>query len=216
LKSIQKETEPRITRIKTDLQIRNPKARTVDAINLWTNLGARYGGCSFDRTMIKSIFTFIAISSLLGAAPAFAKTLKLPSDEFPIASITFPDDWEPEEVNNGVAGQSPDTAVYLAAVAVGSEKGMDAELDDTFAFLKEHKVELDKSTKKENKFKLNDVEVEELIFHGKDEDGPTSVSISFIPIKDKIVVLTYWVTTEKEKKHQEEVGKILQSIKPEK
>jgi hypothetical protein len=213
LKSIQKETEPRIT---TDLQIRNPKARTVDAINLWTNLGARYDGCCFDRTMIKSILTFIAISSLLGAAPAFAKTLKLPSDEFPIASITFPDDWEPEEVNNGVAGQSPDSAVYLAAVAVGSEKGMDAELDDTFAFLKEHKVELDKSTKKESKFKLNGEEVNELIYQGKDEDGPCSVSISFVPIKDKIVVLTYWVTTEKEKKHQEEVGKILQSIKPEK
>ena len=165
--------------------------------------------------MIKSIFAFVVVSSLL-ATPAFAKTLKLPSDEFAIASITFPDDWEPEEVSNGVAGQSPDSAVYLAAVAVGNEKGMDAELEDTFAFLKEHKVELDKSTKKENKFKLNGEEVNELIFHGKDEDGPCSVSISFVPIKDKIVVLTYWVTTEKETKHQDEVGKILQSLKPEK
>lgn len=165
--------------------------------------------------MIKSIFAFIVVSSLL-VAPAFSKTLKLPNDEFAIASITFPDDWEPEEVNNGVAGQSPDSAVYLAAVAVGSEKGMDAELEDTFSMLDEHKVALDKSTKKESKFKLNGEEVSELIFQGKDEDGPCSVSISFIPIKDKIVVLTYWVTTEKEKKHQEEVGKILQSLKPEK
>ena len=111
-------------------------------------------------------------------------------------------------------GESPDKAVYLAAVAVGSEKGMEAELDDTFALLKEHEVELDKSTKKENKFKLNGVEVEELIFHGKDEDGPCSVSISFVPMKDKVVVLTYWVTTSKETKHQEEVGKIVQSLKP--
>lgn len=165
-------------------------------------------------TMIKSTLTFIAILSLLAAGSAFAKTLKLSGDESPIASITFPDDWAPEEVTNGVAGQSPDAAVYLAAVAVGSDKGMNAELEDTFAFLKEHKVELDQSTKKENKFKLNDVEVEELIFHGKDEDGLTSVSISFILIKDKIVVLTYWVTTEKEKKHQAEVAKILASIKP--
>ena len=70
------------------------------------------------------------------------------------------------------------------------------------------------SSKHESKFKLNGEEVNELIFHGKDEDGPTSVSISFVPIKDKIVVLTYWVTTSKEKKHQEEVGKILTSLKP--
>src|SRR5436853_621234 len=163
--------------------------------------------------MIKSILALLVVSSLI-ATPTFAKTLKLPNDEFPIASITFPDDWEPEEVTNGVAGQSPDTAVYLAAVAVGSEKGMKAELDDTFEFLKEHNVKLDKSTKKENKFKLHDVEVDELIYHGEDEDGPTSVSISFIPVKDKIVVLTYWVTTEKETEHQEEVGKILKSLKP--
>ncbi len=168
------------------------------------------GGC----TMIKSALSFLAILSLLAATSAFAKTVKLPGDEFPIASITFPDDWTPEEVNNGVAGESPDSAVYLAAVAVGNDKGMNAEIDDTFALLKEHNVELDESTKKENKFKLNGVEVEELIFHGKDEDGPASVSISFIPVKDKVVVLTYWVTTAKEKKHQEEVAKILTSIKP--
>jgi hypothetical protein len=75
-------------------------------------------------------------------------------------------------------------------------------------------VDLDKATKKENKFTLNGVEVEELIYHGKDEDAPTSVSISFVPIKDKVVVLTYWVTTAEEKKHQEEVAKILHSLQP--
>jgi hypothetical protein len=55
--------------------------------------------------------------------------------------------------------------------------------------------------------------VNELIYHGKDEDGPCSVSISFVPVKDKVVVLTYWVTTAKEEKHQPEVGKIVQSLK---
>ena len=89
----------------------------------------------FGFTMIKSTLTFIAILSLLATASVVAKTVKLPGDEFPIASITFPDDWEPEEVTNGVAGQSPDTAVYLAAVAVDSDKGMNAELEDTFALL---------------------------------------------------------------------------------
>jgi hypothetical protein len=161
----------------------------------------------------KSIIAVVAISSLIGVAPAFTKTVKLPNDEFSIASITFPDDWEPEEVTNGVAGQSPDTAVFLAAVAVGNEKGMDAELDDTFAFLEEHKVKLDRDSKKENKFNLNGAEVNELLFQGKDEDGACAVSIAFVPVKDKIVVFTYWVTTEKEEEHQAEVGKILQSLR---
>jgi hypothetical protein len=162
--------------------------------------------------MIKTFLTIVAVSSLL-SIPAFAKTFKLPNDEFAVASIDFPKDWEPEEVNNGVEGRSADDAVYLAAVAVGSDKGMDAELDDTFDMLKEHKVVLNTATKKENKFKVSGVEATELLFQGKDEDGPCAVSISFVPIKDKVIVLTYWVTTEKEKEHQEEVGKIVQSLK---
>jgi hypothetical protein len=162
---------------------------------------------------MKKFAVLAAVCSLI-ALPAFAKTFKLPNDEFAVASIEFPKDWEPEEIDNGAAGQSPDSAVYLAAVAVGSEKGMNAELEDTFGMLKEHKVKLDQSTKKENKFKLNGEEVNELIFRGEDEDGPCSISISFIPVKNKLVVMTYWVTTEKEKEHQEEVGKILHSLKP--
>ena len=43
-------------------------------------------------------------------------------------------------------------------------EGPQAELDDTFEFLKEHKVELDKSSKKEDKFKVNNLEAEEISF----------------------------------------------------
>jgi hypothetical protein len=150
---------------------------------------------------------------LVAATPAFAKTMQLPNDEFAVASIDFPSNWEPEEINNGVAGESPDKAVYLAAVAVGNDKGMNAELEDTFEFLQEHNVQLDKSSKSEDKFKIGDLEAEELTFQGKDEDGPAAVSIAFVPVKDKVVVLTYWVSTDKEKAHQDEVGKILRSLK---
>jgi hypothetical protein len=163
--------------------------------------------------MTKIALLIVALTAL--AVPAgLAKTFQLPNGEFAIASITFPKDWAPEEIDNGVEGQSPDSAVYLAAVAVGNEKGMKAEIDDTFEFLKKHDVELDQDSKKESKFKLNGEEVQELIFHGKDEDGPCSISISFVPMKNKMVILTYWVTTAKEEEHQAEVGKILQSLKP--
>lgn len=163
--------------------------------------------------MIKSFLTILALVGLMTIS-AHAKTLKVPNDDFAIASIDIPDSWDPDEINNGVAGTSDDGAVYLAVVAVGSEKGMNAEIDDTFAMLKEHNVELDKDSKKENKFKINGLDAEELLFQGKDEDGPAAVSITLVPIKDKVVVLTYWVSTEDEKKHQEEVGKILKSLKP--
>jgi len=166
---------------------------------------------------IPTIHKFIlttAVFGLVAATPAFAKTMKLPNDEFAVASINFPSDWEPEEIDNGVAAESPDKAVFLSAVAVGSEKGMDAELNDTFEFLKEHNVELNQKSKSEDKFKIGNLEAQELTFQGKDEDGPAAVSIAFVTVKDKVVVLTYWVSTDKEKEHSDEVGKILRSLKP--
>lgn len=163
--------------------------------------------------MQKSFFVALSIATLITVS-AHAKTMKLPDDEKPIATITIPDSWDPDAIENGVAGTSDDDAVYLAAVAVSSKKGMDAEIEDTFAMLKEHNVELDQSSKKENKFKVNGIDAEELLFQGKDEDGPTAVSITFVPIKDNVIVLTYWVTTKDEAKHQAEVGQIVNSLKP--
>jgi hypothetical protein len=101
----------------------------------------------------------------------------------------------------------------MSIVAVGSDKGMNAEIDETFEMLKSRNVVLDDTTKKENKFKVGSLDATELLFQGKDDDGPTAVSIVFIPIKDKMIIATYWVETAKEKEHQKEVGTIINSLK---
>ncbi len=163
--------------------------------------------------MFKTLLSALIIASV-SIVSAHAKTVKVPSDDSAFASVNIPDSWEPEEITNGVSGTSPDKAVFLSVVGVDNEKGMNAEIEDTFAMLKEHNVDLDQSSKKENKFKVNGLDAEEMIFKGKDEDGPAPVSITFITVKDKLLVLTYWVTTAEEKEHQEEVGKILNSLKP--
>jgi len=162
--------------------------------------------------MIKYSFTVLAIA-LLAIVSVDAKTVKLPNEDFAIATLDFPESWSGDEITNGYAGESPDKAVYLSAVAVGSEKGMKSDIDDTFEMLKAHNVVLDESTKKENKFKVGSYDATELLYQGKDDDGPAGVSIVFIPIKDKMIILTYWVTTAKEKEHQQEVGKLVNSLK---
>jgi PsbP-like protein len=161
---------------------------------------------------MKTLLTLIAIA-FLGVITVDAKTFKLPNDDFAIASIDMPDSWKPKTVENGIWGQSADDAVYISVVAVGSEKGMQGEIEDTFEMLKSHNVTLDDSTKKENKFKAGAFDATELLYQGKDEDGPCAISITFVPVKDKLIILTYWVTTAKEKEHQLEVGKIVNSLK---
>ncbi len=47
---------------------------------------------------------------------------------------------------------------------------MNAEINDTFEILKEQKVELDESSKKENRFKINGLDAVELLFQGKDAE----------------------------------------------
>ena len=161
---------------------------------------------------MKTLLTLIAVA-LLATISADAKTFKLPNEDFAIASIDLPDSWNPKTVDNGVWGQSSDDAVYISVVAVGTEKGMQGEIEDTFEMLKGHNVTLDESTKKENKFKIGNLDATELLYQGKDEDGPAAISICFVPIKNKLIIFTYWVTTAKEKEHLEEVGKIVNSLK---
>ena len=163
--------------------------------------------------MIKPLVTLFAVAAL-SVVSLHAKTVKLPSDEDAVATITFPGEWDVEEMEGGYGADSADDHVYLAAVVVKDETDMNSQIDDTFEMLKEHGVELDTASKKENKFKINNLEATELLFQGKDEDGPCGVSISFIPLKNNLVILTYWVTTAEEAKHQATVGKIVNSLKP--
>ena len=163
--------------------------------------------------MIKPILTTIAIVAF-ALVSAEAKTVKIPDADSPVASITFPDDWEVEEMDGGYGADSPDNHVYLAAVAVENETDMNTQIDDVFKMLKEHKVQLDESSKKEEKFKVNGLDAHELLFQGKDEDGACGVSVVFIPVKNNLVILTYWVTTAEEAKHQVTVGKIVNSLTP--
>lgn len=154
----------------------------------------------------------ILFASMVASSSAFSATFKLPDDK-PVVSITIPDSWKPEEIEKGVQGQTADSDVYLSVETTKNEKGMNAIIDDTFNMLKEHKVTLDTENKKENKFDLNGLPADELLFQGKDEDGPTVVSITFVSAKDTVLVFTYWASPEGDKKHTKELSAIVQSVK---
>ena len=141
-----------------------------------------------------------------------AKEFRLP-DARPVATVNIPDSWKPVPIEKGVQGQTADNSVYLSVETTETAQGMSAIIDDTFAVLKEHGVDLDHHVKKENKFLINGLPADELLYDGKDEDGPTMVSITFVNIGKTTLVLTYWASTEGTKKHQSEVGKVLATVK---
>lgn len=159
------------------------------------------------KTLVCLVFAFAAAISA-----GSAKEFKLPADK-PVASIDIPDAWNPTAIQRGYQTQTADQEVYLSIETTSDEKEMSAIIDETDAMLKSHKVVLNKVNRKDNKFKVNGLPAEELLYNGKDEDGPTMVSITFVTIRKAAVVFTYWASVEGNKKHQDELGKILNSLR---
>ena len=149
----------------------------------------------------------------LASTASHAATLQFPSDA-PVASITFPDDWKPEETDTGMQAQSPDNAIYIS-IDVAAGEGGDKVVSDAIDFLKERGVTIDPASQTEDEFEVNGLKVSNLHWSGKDEDGDASIGLSFTAVSaDKVLVLTYWGTKGEQEKHVAELDGILNSLKP--
>ena len=158
------------------------------------------------------LFTVLFVCAA-AVSPARSATFKLP-DGKPVVTLAIPDAWKPEEIARGVRGRTADATVYLSAETTKTEKDMNAIIDGSLATLKEHKVSFDNASKKENKFTINGLPADEMLYEGKSEDGgPTTVSVTFVSLRDGVLVFTYWASTDGEKKHGKEISAIVQSVR---
>ena len=157
--------------------------------------------------------TFLCIALALAACvlPCQAKPFKLPAEK-PLVSIDIPDAWNPVAIQRGYQTETNDKSVYLSVELTDNEKEMTTIIDETDAMLKSHKVDLNKVNRKDTRFKLNDFPAEEFLYLGRDEDGPTLVSITLVTVGKAAVVFTYWASVDGNSKHKEELGKILNSL----
>ncbi|AYG69766.1 MULTISPECIES: histidine kinase [unclassified Rhizobium] len=156
----------------------------------------------------------LALLALTSPLTAHAATLTFPGDK-PVASITIPDSWKPEETDGGIQGTSDDSAVYLSA-EVASGKSMEKVVTGAIDFLAKNKVTIDPSTQKETPTTdVNGMQMATLEWDGKDEDGPVSVGLLIVQVSaDNALVVTYWGDKGEEDKHDAEVKAIVASIKP--
>lgn len=155
----------------------------------------------------------LATVCLLQSGSLFGKEFELPNADFAIASVKIPANWKPEVVDNGVEAQTEDGSFYLSIVAAGTEKGVDADIKATKDMLKEHKVQIDESTQKSGNGNVNGFPTESVTVKGTDEDGPCTVTILLVTIKDKMLVFTYWFNDSELSKHEKEVEEIQNSLK---
>ena len=151
---------------------------------------------------------------LLALAPlSLADTFKIPKTK-PIATITFPDKWDASYADDGVEGTSPDEEIYIY-IEDNDSGSIEGAIKEMFAYLEKKEVKVKADSVKKSDMKLNGMDVVDLAYEAEDADGPTHVDLTVFAIgKDKGLLMLYWATPEKEKKHQAELTSILQSIKP--
>jgi hypothetical protein len=158
-------------------------------------------------------FSLAVLLALALATPSFAKTFKVP-EEASFASITIPDDWKSKEIDSGVESQSADNEVYFAVEATDA-KGMDKAIEEAVQYLHEQGVTVDEKSMKQSEGKINGMDGIDVTWNGKDKEGNAIISLTILAAnKDKVLLITYWASPEGTKKHDKELGAILQSIKP--
>ncbi len=155
-----------------------------------------------------------ALVLLVFAPPLLqAKTFKIPKDK-PIATITFPDAWDASYVDEGVEGTSADEEIYVY-IEDNDASTIEGAVKEMFAYLAKKKVTVKPDTLKKTEAKMNGMDVVDLAYDGEDADGPTHISLTILGITNKKgLLMLYWANPAKEKKHQEELNGILQSIQP--
>lgn len=142
----------------------------------------------------------------------YAAEFKLPPAK-PVATIDIAAIWKPETIVRGVQAQTEDGTVYLSIEGTADAGEMGKIIDESDAMLKTRKVALSRTTRKDNKFSFNGLPAEEIVYSGRDEDGPVTVSFTFVTIREAAIVITYWASVDGDKKHHSEVSKILGSLK---
>lgn len=165
--------------------------------------------------MLKSALRAGLLAGFLALYPAFAeaKSYTIP-DPNPVAVITIPDSWETKELAYGIETTTEDEEYYLL-IEVTDKKTAEKDVTKTLEWLLGKGVSIDAATQKERAISINGMEGFMLYWDGKDEDGPTQVSISLLQINDsKGLVVTGWGSVEGQKDNLKELTDLMNSLKP--
>jgi hypothetical protein len=148
------------------------------------------------------------------AAPSFAATHKVPADD-PIATIQVPDKWATKQLGEGIEVTSPDAAVSFVVTPVEGTK-VNESVGEVMRYLRNRDgITVEADSIKNEKGKLNGLETQNVSWKGKDKKGDVQIRFLIVTVGEKKpLILAYWCSPAAEKKHDRDLKKMLQSVKP--
>ena len=160
--------------------------------------------------MQKFVVSFLLCAGSI--VPAISATHKVPGDE-PFASIAIPDKWQTKEVGEAVQATSPDGAVFFLVMPV--EPGKIAEsMGEAMRYLRNQGgLTVKADTRKDEAGKLNGMDVQNVSWQGKNSKGDVTIRFASVSVaENRPLLVAYWCSPEAERKHRNELKKMLQSI----
>jgi len=157
-------------------------------------------------------FVVSVLLCAISIAPAISATHKVPGDE-PLASIAIPDKWQTKEVGEAVQAISPDGTVFFLVMA--AEPGKIAEsMGEAMRYLRNQGgLTVKADTRKDEAGKLNGMDVQHVSWQGKNSKGDVTIRFAIVSIaQNRPLLVAYWCSPEAERKHRNELKKMLQSI----
>ena len=165
------------------------------------------------RALSVSLAAAVLVLVMGAATPALAKTFAVPRSN-PIATVTIPDTWETEVTAEGVSADAPDEGVYIAVEALSASE-VEAGLKEGIKYLESEGVTIDAATVQQKETTINGMKAFDTTWKGKDEDGPTNVSLTLVIAKaDRLLLLTFWGADAGIAANAKDIVAIAESIQP--
>lgn len=164
--------------------------------------------------MMKSVVAALSLALIVFASPnpVAAKSYTVP-DKDPVAVVTIPDDWDVTEIAQGVEALSEDETVYVA-FEVTALKDVSTAIADAIVWLKSKDVIIDRATQDQKPIEINGLSGIQVKWDGKDDDGPTQVSLTVFPVTEtRGIILTYWGSADGAKANIKDLTTIITSLK---
>jgi hypothetical protein len=154
----------------------------------------------------------IALALIASPLPALAKVFVVPEKDA-LATINFPDDWEPEATDNGVEVTSPDSSVYVSAQGV-SGTSIESAVKESVGVLADQGLVIDTKSMKQKDEEWNGMKIHSMDYDAKDNDGDTEFNISVIETRDpkKFLIMMFWGNKEAQKTNGEAIGQMMHSV----
>lgn len=141
--------------------------------------------------MKKAHLFFAVVFSCAGLAglPALAKSYSI-GDSRPVATVTIPDSWEVETIEDGIEATSADEGVQVTVEAV-QIKDVETATREGIKYFAESGVKIDPSTQTQKEMTMSGKPAVDISWKGRDSDGPTNVSLTFVILSEKDSILLY-------------------------